>query len=101
MTWFFTKHVTYPVIDQPFRNQVALNVESIVKKAELMSCKYERNQVCNFLFYGVVSNENIRSKDLKEAEKPTQLMQTVTSLISMATNSNKLASMVDIYNPWF
>ena len=45
VTWFFTKHVYYPVIDQPFRNQVALNVESIVKKAELMSCKYERNQV--------------------------------------------------------
>ena len=55
------------VTDQPFRNQVALNDESIVKKAELTSCKCERNRVdvfsiLLFLVLALLKEANLRSE---------------------------------------
>lgn len=85
-----------------FREQVAYNVDAIVKKAELMSCKHERGQVRSTMKLYCSHPDTIMTlQDVKEAEKPVQLMQTVTSMISMATNSMKLASMIDTYNSWF
>lgn len=35
--------------DISFRNLVAANIEGVVKRAEIMACKIERDQVCLML----------------------------------------------------
>ena len=37
----------FGVIDAQFRRNVEVNIDGVVKKAELMSCKIERSQVCH------------------------------------------------------
>ncbi|TDL29737.1 hypothetical protein BD410DRAFT_736870 [Rickenella mellea] len=84
ITWMNQKqHSLKNLNDLNFRNNVSLNIDGVVKKAELMACKHERTQ------------------DPKDADKPVQVMQTVTNLVSMATNPIKLTMMSDLYCPWF
>lgn len=83
LTWLQTKGKRQITIDLSFRQRVNENIDGLVKKAELMACKHERSQ------------------DPKDADKPVQIMQTVTNLVGMATNSLKLAMMSDLYSPWF
>ncbi|THH03836.1 hypothetical protein EW145_g5969 [Phellinidium pouzarii] len=71
-----------PAQENSFRMRVQENINGVVNRAENMACKLERAQ------------------DPKD-EKVTQSMQSVTNLISSATNPVKLAAMPDLFSPWF
>ena len=50
MTWLHQHHRgKVPQIDMSFRLNVATNIEGVVKRAETMACKIEREQVCVFV----------------------------------------------------
>jgi len=70
--------------DITFRQNVAGNIDGVVKRAETMACKIEREQAVN--------NSNIGA---------VPVIQTVTNLISSATNPIQLAKMGEMYHPWF
>ncbi|GLB33849.1 putative PI3 PI4-kinase family protein [Lyophyllum shimeji] len=70
--------------DMAFRHHVSLNIEGVVKRAETMACKIEREQAVN--------TNNILA---------VPVIQTVTNLISSATNPIQLAKMGEMYHPWF
>jgi transformation/transcription domain-associated protein len=72
-------------VDQFFRQSVTANIDGIVKRAETMACKIEREQA------------------LQNNNHPGQVpvVQTVTNLISTATNPIQLAKMGEMYQPWF
>ncbi|KAG6831589.1 hypothetical protein H0H92_009062 [Tricholoma furcatifolium] len=70
--------------DAAFKQSVSSNVDSIVKRAESMACKLEREQAVNHGNLGTVP-----------------VVQTVTSLICSATNPIQLAKMGEMYHPWF
>ncbi|KAF8076441.1 hypothetical protein FPV67DRAFT_1558921 [Lyophyllum atratum] len=70
-------------VDMLFRQSVAANIDGVVKRAETMACKLEREQAVN--------NNNLT----------VPVIQTVTNLISSATNPIQLAKMGEMYHPWF
>ncbi|KAG6866480.1 hypothetical protein C0991_003998 [Blastosporella zonata] len=70
--------------DTIFRQSVAANIDGVVKRCETMACKVEREQAVN--------NGNIGT---------VPVVQTVTNLISSATNPIQLAKMGELYHPWF
>ncbi|KAF8205015.1 hypothetical protein BJ912DRAFT_18961 [Pholiota molesta] len=72
-------------IDGDFRKSVAAHTEQIVKRAEIMACKLER--------------DNAAINNGLNANVP--VVQTVTNLISSATNPIQLAKMGELYQPWF
>ncbi|KAF9485316.1 hypothetical protein BDN70DRAFT_848082 [Pholiota conissans] len=72
-------------IDGDFKKNVASHTEQIVKKAETMACKLER--------------ENTSGNNGLNTNVP--VVQTVTNLISSATNPIQLAKMGELYQPWF
>ncbi|RXW24667.1 hypothetical protein EST38_g1146 [Candolleomyces aberdarensis] len=71
-------------VDGVFRQSVTANIESIVKKAEGLGCKSERESAMQS---SVTPN--------------TAVLQSVTSLITAATNPMQLAKMGELYHPWF
>ncbi|CAK5275625.1 unnamed protein product [Mycena citricolor] len=71
-------------LDATFRKHFALNIEGVVKRAETMACKTEREMT--------VSGGN-------GSVQP--VVQTVTNLISTATNPVQMAKMGEMYYPWF
>jgi len=72
-------------IDQNFKNYVVAHIDGIVKRAETMACKLERE-----------------SAQINTGLNPTMpIVQTVTNLISTATNPIQLAKMGELYQPWF
>ncbi|KAM6495848.1 hypothetical protein JOM56_008554 [Amanita muscaria] len=73
-------------VDPAFRKFVAANIEGVVQRAETMACKTERDSALQ-------TNVN------NPAVVP--VFQTVTSLISSATNPLQLAKMGELYHPWF
>lgn len=72
-------------VDMLFRQSVAANIDGVVKRAETMACKNER--------------ENVLQSNGATATVPA--VQTVTNLISSATNPLQLAKMGELYQPWF
>ncbi|KAJ7498882.1 hypothetical protein FB451DRAFT_1427318, partial [Mycena latifolia] len=70
--------------DPNFRKLVAANIDGVVKRAETMACKTEREQ----------SIQNPTSPVL------APVVQTVTNLISSATNPIQLTKMGEMYTPW-
>ncbi|EPQ59490.1 hypothetical protein GLOTRDRAFT_136350 [Gloeophyllum trabeum ATCC 11539] len=85
ITWLHLRNKPWNAADITFRNHVAANIDAIVKKAETMACKVEREQA--------VQNPS------NPATAP--VVQTVTNLISSATNPINLAKMQEVYSPWF
>jgi transformation/transcription domain-associated protein len=73
-------------IDQNFKNYVVAHIEGIVKRAETMACKLERDSA-------QLINNGLGSA--------VPIVQTVTNLISTATNPIQLAKMGELYQPWF
>ncbi|RDB22695.1 Transcription-associated protein 1 [Hypsizygus marmoreus] len=71
-------------VDLLYRQSVAANIDAVVKRAETMACKAEREQAINSNNPGAVP-----------------VVQTVTNLISSATNPLQLAKMGETYYPWF
>ncbi|TEB09323.1 hypothetical protein FA13DRAFT_1806650 [Coprinellus micaceus] len=83
-SWMLLRGKPWTPYDPVFRQSVHHNIEYVVKKAETMACKNERESAMQ---PGVVPN--------------TSSMQTVTGLISTATNPLQLAKMGEMYYPWF
>ncbi|KAL4241981.1 DNA Damage Response and Repair Kinase [Abortiporus biennis] len=87
MTWMYQRQQqrTWSTLDVSFRASVAANIEAIVKRAETMSCKAEREQA------------------MQNSQNPNTplVMQTVTNLISSATNPQNLTKMTEMFIPWF
>ncbi|KDQ64542.1 hypothetical protein JAAARDRAFT_28186 [Jaapia argillacea MUCL 33604] len=85
MTWLHGRGKPWNAQDISFRNNVAMNIDGVVKRAETMACKIEREQA------------------LQTPTNPGTgpAVQTVTNLISMATNPINLAKMTEIYYPWY
>ncbi|THV08510.1 hypothetical protein K435DRAFT_832965 [Dendrothele bispora CBS 962.96] len=80
--WLITRNRS-PTVDLNFRQHVTINIDSIVKRAETMACKIEREQAL-------------------QGSTPTMpVVMTVINLISTATNPIQLAKMGEIYYPWF
>ncbi|KAF5369949.1 hypothetical protein D9758_001009 [Tetrapyrgos nigripes] len=82
INWFTTRGRP-PNIDPNFRQHVALNVDSIVKRAETVACKIEREQA------------------LQGVTPTVPVVMTTVNLISSATNPLQLAKMGETYHPWF
>ncbi|KDR83700.1 hypothetical protein GALMADRAFT_236040 [Galerina marginata CBS 339.88] len=83
-TWFQMRARPWQV-DNQFRQCVVSHIDNIVKRAENLSCKLERDNAQ--LNNGMTVN--------------TPVVQTVTNLISAATNPIQLAKMGELYQPWF
>ncbi|KAF9222005.1 FAT-domain-containing protein [Gyrodon lividus] len=83
MTWLHGRGQPW-TFDISFRTNCAANIDGVVKRAEVMACKLERDQI------GMVS-----------APPTVPVIQTVTNLISTATNPIQLMRMSEIYHPWF
>jgi len=73
------------VPDVNFKKLVAGNIDGVVKRAETMACKVEREQAVQNLTAPVLA----------------PVVQTVTNLISSATNPIQLTKMGEMYMPWF
>ncbi|KAJ7507855.1 hypothetical protein B0H11DRAFT_2271401 [Mycena galericulata] len=71
--------------DANFKKLVAANIDGVVKRAETMACKVEREQA--------IQNPT--------APVLAPVVQTVTNLISSATNPIQLTKMGEMYMPWF
>ncbi|KAI6151887.1 hypothetical protein BKA82DRAFT_2906299 [Pisolithus tinctorius] len=85
MTWLHGRGQPW-TFDLSFRTNVAANIEGVVKRAEVMACKVERD-------HATTTNSSNPG--------PTPVVQTVTNLISTATNPMQLMRMTEIYHPWF
>ncbi|KAI0335467.1 atypical/PIKK/TRRAP protein kinase [Cubamyces sp. BRFM 1775] len=87
MTWLHQHHRgKVPQIDMSFRLNVATNIEGVVKRAETMACKIEREQALQ------PGSQNTTT---------TPIVQTVANLISTATNPLNLVRMTEAFVPWF
>lgn len=71
--------------DLSFRKSVINCIDSIVSRAEQVACKIEREQAVN--------------NPSNTGDKP--VVQTVTNLISQATNPLYLTRMGETFHPWF
>lgn len=106
MTWLHQHHRgKVPQIDLTFRSQVAQNIDSVVKRAETMACKLEREQVRaihpipELLFLTRATPQALAQTAQTISTIPA--VQTVASLISTATNPINLVKMTEMFVPWF
>ncbi|KAJ7276442.1 hypothetical protein B0H12DRAFT_1227571 [Mycena haematopus] len=81
MTWMRGRGTSN---DVNFRKFVAANIDGVVKRAETMACKIEREQAVNNPTVPVLA----------------PVVQTVANLISSATNPIQLTKMGEMYTPW-
>ncbi len=105
MTWMH-QHKKAPQIDMAFRQGVTANIESIIKRAETMACKLERDQVRILSHHLLCINSHLGDPKALQQTNPqnintTPIVQTVTNLISSATNPLNLTKMGETYVPWF
>lgn len=73
-------------VDASFRQSVNMNIENVVRRAEAMACKLERDQL------------------VAPGAAPTPVepvVKTVTNLLSTAMNPTNLVKMTELYQPWF
>lgn len=82
--WLSMRGKNTPAFDPVFRQSVQANIDNVVKKAEALACKSER--------------ENAMQPNVTPI---TSVLQTVVNQISTATNPLQLAKMGELYNPWF
>ncbi|KAG2042802.1 hypothetical protein BDR03DRAFT_1058663 [Suillus americanus] len=102
MTWMHGKGHPW-TFDLSFRTSCAANIEGVVKRAEIMACKIERETV------GIRYESYVSSCSdwfVVQAQSTTDMggkpvVQTVTNLISTATNPVQLMRMSEVYHPWF
>ncbi|PPQ93995.1 hypothetical protein CVT25_009843 [Psilocybe cyanescens] len=85
VTLWFQQRGRHVHIDNQFRMHVNAHVDNIVKRAESLSCKIEREKA----LAGNVANIT------------DPVINIVTGLISTATNPLQLAKMGELYQPWF
>jgi len=80
LTWY-NIHQQSPQVDGTFRSQVATMVEGVVQRAEALAC----------------------STNKEKDNKPPSLsaVQTISNLVSAATNPIALSKMSESYHAWF
>jgi transformation/transcription domain-associated protein len=88
-------------VDLVFRQNVAMNIDGVVKRAETMACKTEREQVRCCETGARWLNLIPLLQALQNKDPSVPIVQTVTNLISSATNPLQLAKMGELYQPWF
>lgn len=103
MTWMHGKGHPW-TFDLSFRTSCAANIEGVVKRAEIMACKIERETVG--IRYVSYVNSCSDQFVVVQAQSTTNMggipvIQTVTNLISTATNPVQLMRMSEVYHPWF
>lgn len=86
LTWLHGRNQPWN-FDLAFRNHCAANIDGIVRRAEVLACKAEREQTIIPLAPNTTANSPV--------------IQTVTNLISTATNPLNLTKMYETYHPWF
>ncbi|KAH9951586.1 hypothetical protein B0H21DRAFT_818036 [Amylocystis lapponica] len=86
MTWIHGRGKG--IFDAAFRANVGSNIDGIVKRAETLGCKIEREQP-------------VPNSQPGQPPVTTPVLQTVLGLISTATNPLHLARMPEMFLPWF
>ncbi|TFY82719.1 hypothetical protein EWM64_g1298 [Hericium alpestre] len=86
MTWLHGRGKPW-TFDLSFRQNVAMNTDGIVKRAETLACKIEREQA--------LANPN------NPCPAQVPVVQTIINLIASATDPINLMKMTEIYHPWF
>jgi transformation/transcription domain-associated protein len=94
-----------PTYDLAFKTGVQTNIDMIVKRAETMACKLERDQV----LYGIHSYRSslrpwLSFQAMQQSSTNSMTIpvcHTVVNLISAATNPFNLIKMTEPYHPWF
>lgn len=84
ITWLQARSKTWTV-DLPFRQNVQVNIDTIMKRIETMGCKIEHDQVCNKATY------TSTSRLLSFRPKATQATQLLPYSLSWVPSSTSLA----------
>ena len=99
--WLATRGKPY-AMDLNFRQQVAMNIDHIVRRAETMACKLEREQVCHPVLRPAGRDLLIHARQVVTPNTPAEpVVRTVVNLLSQAMNPMNLVKMTEIYQPWF
>lgn len=88
-------------MDSAFRNIVGAAIEGIIKRADTLSCKLEREEVRRTTRKFELLLNGPQAKANPQNLGQTPLVQTVTNLISISTNPLHLVRMAETYIPWF
>ena len=71
ITWLQARSKMWTV-DQPFRQNVQVNIDTIMKRIETMGCKIEHEQVCNKAAY--TSTARLLSSGQEQPEQPSTVI---------------------------
>jgi hypothetical protein len=70
ITWLQARNRMWTV-DLPFRQNVQVNIDTIMKRIETMGCKIEHDQVCNKVAYNPIDRLlYLRPKATQETQPP-------------------------------
>jgi len=86
ITWLQARNRSWTV-DLAFRQNVQVNIDTIMKRIETMGCKIEHDQA--------------RSKPSDPAPSLQSVMGTIINLVGSAADPINLMKMTEIYSPWF
>jgi len=86
ITWLQARNRTWTV-DLAFRQNVQVNIDTIMKRVETMGCKIEHDQA--------------KSNPGNPAPSMNSVMGTIINLVASATDPINLMKMTEIYSPWF
>ncbi|KAI0268276.1 hypothetical protein BC834DRAFT_968481 [Gloeopeniophorella convolvens] len=86
ITWMQARGRSW-TMDPAFRQNVQVNIDTIMKRIETMGCKIEHDQARN--------NPN------NPAPSQNSVMGTIINLVASATDPINLMKMTEIYSPWF
>ncbi|KAH9045426.1 hypothetical protein EDB85DRAFT_2130014 [Lactarius pseudohatsudake] len=86
ITWLQARSRTWTV-DLAFRQNVQVNIDTIMKRIETMGCKIEHDQAKN--------------NPGAPAPSMNSVMGTIINLVASATDPINLMKMTEIYSPWF
>jgi transformation/transcription domain-associated protein len=103
ITWLQARSKTWTV-DPPFRQNVQVNIDTIMKRIETMGCKIEHDQVCNKAAYTLRSrllSFKAKSNPSNPAPSLQSVMGTTINLVGCAADPINLMKMTEIYSPWF
>jgi transformation/transcription domain-associated protein len=103
ITWLQARSKMWTV-DLPFRQNVQVNIDTIMKRIETMGCKIEHDQVCNKAAYTCDESLTLfqaKSNPSNPAPSLQSVMGTIINLVGCAADPINLMKMTEIYSPWF
>ncbi|KAF6745749.1 hypothetical protein DFP72DRAFT_856056 [Ephemerocybe angulata] len=96
------QHARHPAFNPVFRQSVQANIDNVVKKAEALACKSQRENLGAHASSNLCQFINLSMQAMQPNVTPiTPVLQTVVNQITTATNPLQLAKMGELYNPWF